>query len=48
MNQPLLQRRRVRQALSTRIGASLYNSRPRDIRQVESLGLFKRLIKEVR
>ena len=29
-------------------GATLWNSLPRDIRQAESLGLFKRLIKEVR
>ena len=29
-------------------GATLCNSLPRDIRQAESLGLFKRLIKEVR
>ena len=28
--------------------ATLWNSLPRDIRQAESLGLFKRLIKEVR
>ena len=29
-------------------GATLWNSLPRDIRQAESLGLFKRLIKDVR
>ena len=29
-------------------GPTLWNSLPRDIRQAESLGLFKRLIKEVR
>ena len=29
-------------------GATLWNSVPRDTRQAESLGLFKRLIKEVR
>ena len=29
-------------------GATLWNSLPRDIRHAESLGLFKRLIKEVR
>ena len=29
-------------------GATLWNSLPRDIRQAEFLGLFKRLIKEVR
>ena len=29
-------------------GATLWNSLPRDIRQAESLGLFKCLIKEVR
>ena len=29
-------------------GATLWNSLPRDIRQAESLGLFKRLIKKVR
>ena len=29
-------------------GATLWNSLSRDIRQAESLGLFKRLIKEVR
>ena len=29
-------------------GATLWNSVPRDIRQAESLGLFKRLIKKVR
>ena len=29
-------------------GATLWNSLPRDIRQAKSLGLFKRLIKEVR
>ena len=29
-------------------GATLWNRPPRDLRQVESLGLFKRLIKEVR
>ena len=29
-------------------GATLWKSLPRDIRQAESLGLFKRLIKEVR
>ena len=29
-------------------GATLWNSLPRDIRQAESLGLFKRLISEVR
>ena len=29
-------------------GATLCNRLPRDIRQAESLGLFKRLIKEVR
>ena len=29
-------------------GATLWNSLPRDIRQAESLELFKRLIKEVR
>ena len=29
-------------------GATLWNSLPREIRQAESLGLFKRLIKEVR
>ena len=28
-------------------GATLWNSSPRDIRQAESLELFKRLIKEV-
>ena len=29
-------------------GATLWNRLPRDIRHAESLGLFKRLIKEVR
>ena len=29
-------------------GATLCNNLPRDVRQAESLGLFKRLIKEVR
>ena len=29
-------------------GATLWNNLPRDVRQAESLGLFKRLIKEVR
>ena len=29
-------------------GGTLWSSLPRDIRQAESLGLFKRLIKEVR
>ena len=29
-------------------GATLWNSLPRDIRQAESLGLFKRLIEQVR
>lgn len=29
-------------------GATLWNNLPRDVRQAESLGWFKRLIKEVR
>ena len=29
-------------------GATLWNNLPRDVRQAESLGLFKHLIKEVR
>ena len=47
LNVPLPRTRYYKNSFSYS-GATLWNSLPRDIRQAESLRLFKRLIKEVR